>query len=107
MSNCLNWRRRRARTLKPRSGCRYRSFWCLLVACNSGAMRASSAPARRMLRYGTSQPLRTSPVHRGKWVLETILGTQPPPPPPDVDNVLKEATDEKKNLTVRQRLERH
>ncbi len=56
---------------------------------------------------GTSQPLRTSPVHRGKWVLETILGTPPPPPPPDVDNVLKEAKDEGKNLTVRQRLERH
>jgi hypothetical protein len=57
---------------------------------------------------GTSQPLRTSPVHRGKWMLETILGTPPPPPPPDVDNVLKEdKEDRKKNLTVRQRLERH
>jgi hypothetical protein len=56
---------------------------------------------------GTSQPLRTSPVHRGKWVLETILGTPPPPPPPDVDNVLKEEKDEAKNRTVRQRLERH
>ena len=32
---------------------------------------------------GTSQPVRTSPVHRGKWVLETILGTPPPPPPPE------------------------
>ena len=39
---------------------------------------------------GTSQPTRTSPVHRGKWILETILGAPPPPPPPDVDNVLKE-----------------
>jgi hypothetical protein len=57
---------------------------------------------------GTSQPVRTSPVHRGKWVLETILGTPPPPPPPDVDNDLKEAAEPgKKNLTVRQRLERH
>jgi hypothetical protein len=57
---------------------------------------------------GTSQPLRTSPVHRGKWMLETMLGTPPPPPPPDVDNVLKEdKEDRKKNLTVRQRLERH
>jgi mono/diheme cytochrome c family protein len=57
---------------------------------------------------GTSQPLRTSPVHRGKWMLETILGTPPPPPPPDVDNVLKEEKEEgKKSLTVRQRLERH
>jgi hypothetical protein len=55
---------------------------------------------------GTSQPLRTSPVHRGKWVLETLLGAPPPPPPPDVDNVLKDE-EGKKNLTVRQRLERH
>ena len=57
---------------------------------------------------GTSQAVRTSPVHRGKWVLETILGTPPPPPPPDVDNVLKEDKGEgKKSLTVRQLLERH
>jgi len=57
---------------------------------------------------GTSQPVRTSPVHRGKWVLETILGTPPPPPPPDVDNVLKEEKEAgKKNLTVPQRLLRH
>lgn len=57
---------------------------------------------------GTSQPLRTSPVHRGKWVLETILGTPPPPPPPDVDNQLKEEKEEgKKNLTVPQLLARH
>ena len=32
----------------------------------------------------TSNPTRTSPVKRGKWVLENILGTPPPPPPPDV-----------------------
>src|SRR5262249_24701679 len=57
---------------------------------------------------GTSQAMRTSPVHRGKWVLESILGTPPPPPPPDVDNVLKEDKGEgKKSLTVRQLLERH
>jgi len=55
---------------------------------------------------GTSQPLRTSPVARGKWILETILGTPPPPPPPDVDNVLKEEKQDN-NLTVRQRMERH
>ena len=57
---------------------------------------------------GTSQPLRTSPVHRGKWVLETILGTPPPPPPPDVDNVLREDKQEaRKSLTVPQLLARH
>lgn len=58
---------------------------------------------------GTSQPVRTSPVHRGKWILETILGTPPPPPPPEVDNVLKEEKAEagKKLLTVPQLMERH
>jgi mono/diheme cytochrome c family protein len=56
---------------------------------------------------GTSQPLRTSPVHRGKWVLETILGTPPPPPPPEVDNVLKEEPDDRKKLTVPQLMARH
>jgi hypothetical protein len=57
---------------------------------------------------GTSQPIRTSPVHRGKWMLETILHTPPPPPPPEVDNQLKEEKEEgKKLLTVPQRLARH
>lgn len=39
----------------------------------------------------TSMPLRTSPVLRGKWVLEEILGTPPPPPPPDVGDLPEEA----------------
>src|SRR5262249_33292836 len=41
----------------------------------------------------TSQPNRTSPVQRGKWVLENLLGTPPPPPPanvPDLPAVNKE-----------------
>ena len=32
----------------------------------------------------SSHPHRTSPVLRGKWLLEAILGTPPPPPPPNV-----------------------
>jgi hypothetical protein len=56
---------------------------------------------------GTSQPLRTSPVHRGKWVLEAILGAPPPPPPPDVDNQLKDDREQGKSLTVPQLLARH
>ena len=35
-----------------------------------------------------SNPTRTSPVKRGRWVLEQILGTPPPPPPPNVPNCL-------------------
>ncbi|ODT97525.1 MAG: hypothetical protein ABS79_07435 [Planctomycetes bacterium SCN 63-9] len=54
----------------------------------------------------TSNPTRTSPVKRGKWILEQILGTPPPPPPPDVPEL---DTDQKAALsgTVRQRLEQH
>jgi hypothetical protein len=55
---------------------------------------------------GTSQPTRTSPVRRGKWVLETFFNTPPPPPPPDVDNILKEEKDQGK-LTVPQRMALH
>ena len=52
----------------------------------------------------TSNPTRTSPVKRGKWVLEQILGTPPPPPPPDVPEL-----DGQKTLTgtLRQRMEQH
>jgi hypothetical protein len=57
---------------------------------------------------GTSQPTRTSPVHRGKWLLETVLGAPPPPPPPDVNNVLAEPSDDgTERLTVPQLLARH
>jgi mono/diheme cytochrome c family protein len=54
----------------------------------------------------TSNPTRTSPVKRGKWILENILGTPPPPPPPDVP-ALEE--DNKAVLTgsLRQRMEKH
>ncbi len=38
----------------------------------------------------TSLPLRTSPVLRGKWVLEEILGTPAPPPPPDAGELSEE-----------------
>jgi mono/diheme cytochrome c family protein len=54
----------------------------------------------------TSMPARTSPVKRGKWVLEELLGTPPPPPPPDVP-ALKERNNDGRNLTFRQRLEEH
>lgn len=35
----------------------------------------------------TSNPGRTSPVKRGKWIMENILGTAPPPPPPNVPSL--------------------
>jgi hypothetical protein len=53
----------------------------------------------------TSNPTRTSPVKRGKWVLEDLLGTPPPPPPPDVPPLKEDA----KNATgtLRQQMEEH
>jgi len=54
----------------------------------------------------TSNPTRTSPVKRGKWVLEQMLGTPPPPPPPDVPE-LKEDKDTKLVGSLRERMEQH
>jgi mono/diheme cytochrome c family protein len=56
----------------------------------------------------TSHAGRTSPVLRGKWVMEVFLGTPPPPPPPGVPDL--EQTEEAKEgrlLTTRERMEMH
>ena len=55
---------------------------------------------------GTSRANRTSPVIRGKWILENILGTPPPPPPPDVPD-LEEERDPRKVLPMREQLAAH
>ncbi|HET7180191.1 MAG TPA: DUF1592 domain-containing protein [Chryseosolibacter sp.] len=54
----------------------------------------------------TSVPTRTSPVLRGKWVLEQILGISPPPPPPIV-NKLEESEKIQSELGLRKILELH
>ena len=54
----------------------------------------------------TSYATRTSPVLRGKWVLEQLMGTPPPPPPPDVPS-LEENSGDGKPLSVRQLMEKH
>ena len=54
----------------------------------------------------TSLATRTSPVNRGKWILENILGTPPPPPPPNVPT-LNEKTSDGKSLSMRQAMEVH
>lgn len=63
-----------------------------------------------LLRHGsvltvTSYATRTSPVIRGKWILDNILGVPPPPPPPNVPT-LEEAVVAK-NVSVRERLSQH
>ena len=54
----------------------------------------------------TSYPNRTSVVQRGKWVLETLLGTPPPPPPPDIPDLKPESKDGRQ-LTAREQMEQH
>ena len=56
----------------------------------------------------TSMANRTSPVLRGKWVMEVLLDAPPPPPPPDIPALeATEGTEEGKYLTTRQRMEKH
>jgi len=52
----------------------------------------------------TSYPKRTSPVRRGKWVLEQILCTPPPAPPPGVEGLVEETAP---SSTLREKLEQH
>lgn len=52
----------------------------------------------------TSNPTRTSPVKRGKWILDNILGTPPPPPPPNVPEL--EEGDELLG-SLRERMQQH
>jgi hypothetical protein len=54
-----------------------------------------------------SLPNRTSPVRRGRWVLEQILGESPSPPPADVPPLEKQDTAENAALNLRSRTERH
>jgi hypothetical protein len=77
--------------------------------------RVTEPPYRRgLLGQGsiltmTSVADRTSPVQRGKWIMEVLLGTPPPPPPPNVpalDDSVK-ATEGGKMLSTRERMEQH
>ena len=71
------------------------------------------ASRRGILGHGsvlllTSMSARTSPVLRGKWVMEVLMGTPPPPPPPNVPAFDQTPpTDSGRRLTTRQRMERH
>ena len=55
----------------------------------------------------TSYPNRTSPVLRGKWLLDNILGAPPPPPPPGVNTTLDEPNASAVPPTIRERLAQH
>jgi cytochrome c553 len=70
------------------------------------------SPRRGLLGKGsillvTSYADRTSPVLRGKWLLENILGAPPPPPPPDVPPLDESTSALGPQSTMRERMERH
>jgi hypothetical protein len=71
-----------------------------------------SGARRGLLGHGsiltvTSAPNRTSPVKRGQWVLENVLGSPVPPPPPGVETNLDQTAPLAQATTMRERLERH
>jgi len=55
----------------------------------------------------TSYPTRTSPVLRGKYVLDNLLAAPPPPPPPDVPALETEEPGEVATMTLRESMARH
>jgi len=73
---------------------------------------AANDPRRGLLGQGsvltvTSAANRTSPVVRGKWVLDNLLGVPPPQPPPGVETNLEKDAAQVKVTSLRQRLEMH
>ena len=76
-------------------------------------VRYPDASRRGVLGHGsvlllTSMSARTSPVLRGKWVMEVLMGTPPPPPPPDIPELEDtEAASDGRLLTTRERLALH
>ena len=76
------------------------------------ALDGALSPRRGLLGKGsvltvTSYAHRTSPVVRGKWLLENILGSPPPPPPPDVPALAENDDRGEPPRSVRERLEVH
>ena len=69
-------------------------------------------PRRGLLGHGsvltvTSHAIRTSPVKRGKWILESIMGVSPPPPPPNVPELEEKEPGEDKPKSMRERMASH
>jgi hypothetical protein len=74
------------------------------VRVNVGSTGRGGLLTQASLLTVTSNPTRTSPVKRGRWVLEQLLGTPPPPPPPNVPELEQ---GEKLTGSLRQRMEQH
>ena len=72
----------------------------------------AGSPRRGLLGHGsvltlTSAANRTSPVVRGKWILDNLMGTPPPQPPPGVETNLEKDPQQAQVTSLRQRLEQH
>ena len=72
---------------------------------------AADSPRRGLLGHGsvltvTSHAIRTSPVKRGKWILENVLGTPPPDPPPNIP-ALDDRKTSAKVASLRERMSAH
>ena len=90
---------------------RLAAFYGLPAPGSTELVRVSLADTQRrgFLMQGsflrvTSRPKRTSPVLRGKWVLDNLLCSPPPPPPPGVEGLIE---DEIATGSIRDRLEQH
>ncbi|MFO0927454.1 MAG: DUF1592 domain-containing protein [Gemmataceae bacterium] len=90
---------------KPRPGGQPIGEEFVRVALPDGGPRGGLLTQASVLTV-TSNPTRTSPVKRGRWVLEQLLGTPPPPPPPNVPE-LAEGAKAQLTGTLRQRMEQH
>jgi len=69
-------------------------------------------PRRGLLGKGavqvvSAQPFRTSPVGRGKWVMQTLLGISPPDPPPVVPKLEETKSEPGQVFSLRQQMEKH
>jgi mono/diheme cytochrome c family protein len=90
---------------------RLAAFYGLPAPTEPGFARVTLPPELRqrggLLGHAiTSNPTRTSPVKRGKWILENLLGAAPPPPPPGNDSLAGEAAVDS-TATLRQQLLQH
>jgi hypothetical protein len=68
--------------------------------------RGSGVLGHASVLLATSNPTRTSPVKRGKWVLQALLDDAPPPPPPGVAQ-LPETAEARHGLTIRELMAQH
>jgi hypothetical protein len=76
------------------------------VTFPEGSMRGGLLGQGSILTL-TSYSTRTSPVLRGKWVLENLLSSPPPPPPPDIPALKTEGAEPGQTLSMRQAMTQH